>query len=373
MIPGIRRVLAWLMLGLCLIGVQSRAETTEEALDVSRDALVYKDGDRVYGKLVQQVGNVIVFRSDRFGELRVFATDAVVIRATTIAKTTDQSAAKPVVAQGIHPKPAAAAAAAEPEEAHAPETPEDRAEKEKLSLWNLFSPAVMTARVREFFGPWHGRVAVSNDIVTDTSDRRSLAVDTRIARKFKKDAIELTGRYDYNNTNEVTTSDTLKGAGSWRHDFDRRKFGQYRPTVEWNRASTKNGVRAEYVLLQQEIGFGFNVIIKPTRKLRLGVSQNLFDTWTYSDRRDDTGHGSRGVESFFDELELTLPWRMTLTQRGVWYPVEHETDGFENRVELNKKLSETLSLALRHEFRRNNPDGSSQDYTKLRLLLGFDF
>ena len=77
--------------------------------------------------------------------------------------------------------------------------------------------------------------------------------------------------------------------------------------------------------------------------------------------------------SGFEEAEITLPWRMAITQRGVWYPVANQADGWENRLELNKKLTETLSTSLRHEIRRNNPDGSAQDYTRLKLLFGLDF
>ena len=65
--------------------------------------------------------------------------------------------------------------------------------------------------------------------------------------------------------------------------------------------------------------------------------------------------------------------RITISQRGVWYPVTDESDGWENRIELNKKLTETLSTSVRHEVRRNNPDGSVPDYTRLKLLFGLDF
>jgi len=126
----------------------------------------------------------------------------------------------------------------------------------------------------------------------------------------------------------------------------------------------------DYVLLQQEIGVGFNVLGTPGRKLRTGVSANLFDLWNTAPKSD---HSSRGVASMFEEVEWTLPWRMTLTQRGVWYPVRGQEDGWENRIELNKKLTETLSTSVRHEIRRNNPDGSAQDYTRMKLLFGFDF
>jgi hypothetical protein len=126
----------------------------------------------------------------------------------------------------------------------------------------------------------------------------------------------------------------------------------------------------DYILLQQEIGVGYHLYTAPSGKVRLGVSQNLFDVWNSAPVEE---HTSRGVPSAFEEIELKLPWQMGLTQRGVWYPVKEDDHGWENRIELNKKLTETLSTAIRHEIRRNNPDGSSQDYTRLKLLFGLDF
>jgi hypothetical protein len=124
------------------------------------------------------------------------------------------------------------------------------------------------------------------------------------------------------------------------------------------------------VLLQQEIGLGLNVFTRPAQKIRVGVSENLFDIWSSV---PGAAHSSRAVESFFDEAEFALPWRMTLTQRGVWYPEARNRNGFEDTIDLSKKLTETLSVALRHEIRRRNPDGASPDYSRLKLLLGLDF
>ena len=47
----------------------------------TRDALVYKDGDRLQGKLLERAGDTIVFKSDRFGVVRVPAAAAVDILA----------------------------------------------------------------------------------------------------------------------------------------------------------------------------------------------------------------------------------------------------------------------------------------------------
>jgi hypothetical protein len=340
-----------------------------DATVVTHDTLAYKDGDRVQGHFVGREGNLIVFKSDRFGELRVLATDAVVIPAEKPAVAV-KPAAPPVTA------PANASAAAKPAATVAETKKKEKAaadekeEEERVSLWEKFSPMVLTAKVRKFFGPWHGRLALSAEVVSDTTDRNNIAADATLRRKWEKDEVQMNGRFDYSETNKLATTDVVKGSGLWRHDFDKKFFAQYRPTAEWNRASTLGGLPNDYVLLQQEIGVGYNIINTPARKLRSGVSENLFDVWNTSPTHS---HTSRGVQSAFEEVEWTLPWRMALTQRGVWYPVPGQPDGWENRIELNKKLTETLSTSLRHEIRRNNPDGSAQDYTRLKLLFGFDF
>jgi hypothetical protein len=323
-----------------------------------RDTLVYKDGDRVHGVLVDQTSELIVFKSDRFGELRVSAAHAVVIKA-------EKPAAKPVVAPA---PPLLPVTSAERKEAVA--AAEHREEEERVTIWDQFSPSVLTAKVRNYFGPWHGKLAFSAEVVSDIAERNNSSYEAQLKRKWKADEVQLSIRYDYNETNDLATTDIMKAGGLWRHEFSKTLFGHYRPTSEWNRASRLRGVPNDYVLLQQEIGVGYHLLTKPSRKLRLGVSQNFFNTWNTAPVRD---HNARSIVSSFEEAEFTLPWRMTLSQRGVWYPASDEADGWENRIELNKKLTETLSTSVRHEIRRNNPDGSAQDYTRLKLLFGLDF
>lgn len=343
---------------LAAMVVGARAEADESAN--GRDTLVYKDGDRIHGSLVQKNAQEIVFRSDRFGELRVKAADAVVIPGRKEPEPKPVAKAAP---SAPAPSPAvvakARAAAAKQE-----------AEEERVTIWDRFSPSVLTAEVREFFGPWGGRLSFSTEVVSDVADRNNHSVEARLSRKWRSDQVQLTGRYDYAETNDVTTTDIVKATGSWRHEFNKKWFAQYRPSAEWNHASRRLGKPNDYTLLQQELGVGYHVFTSATRTVRTGVSQNRFDIWNSAPEPE---HSSRDVQSVFEEIELKLPWRMGLTQRGVWYPVNGQKDGWENRVELNKKLTETLSTSVRHEIRRNNPDGSAQDYTRLKLLFGLDF
>jgi hypothetical protein len=358
---------AWcaVLLALAVSGLVAAEAPSPPA---GRDTLVYKDGDRVHGRLVRQEGGTLVFKSDRFGELRVASADAVVIKgdatAAPVAAIKPAAPPAPATVPAAPPRPAPAAVRA------AAVAAAERADEERLSLWDRFSPAVLTARVRNVFGPWKGRFSFSTEVVTDLAERANNSYEMLLRRKWTRDEVQVTTRYDYAETNDVVTTDLVKVSGQWRRDFSKIFFGQYRPTGEWNRASRLRGLPNDYILLQQELGFGYQVLVLPSRKLRVGVSQNRFDTWnTAAVQR----HASRGVQSFFEEAEISLPWRMSISQRGVWYPVPDQTDGWENRFDLNKKLTETLSASLRHEIRRNNPDGSAIDYTRLKLMVGLDF
>jgi hypothetical protein len=352
---SLKVLLVPLLFGLALL-VSARAATEVEV--PARDVLVFKDGDRLQGQLLREEGGMIVFKSDRFGEQRVSSTLAVVIKAEKpVARV---AAVPPVTAVGpvaTTPPPGV--------------KPAEQAEAEKVSVWERFSPAVLTAKVRELFGPWKGRIAFSTEVISDTADRSTLSLEGRLTRKWTRDEVQLSGRYDYADTNDLTTTDMVKADGLWRHNFTKNSFTQYRPTLEWNRANFSAGVPADYVLLQQEIGAGVSLLTTPAHKLRLGLSENLFDVWTTSAPKS---HTSRTAESAFVETELKLPWGLLLTDRGVYYySISSGADGWENRVELTKKFTETLSTAIRHEFRRGSPDSKVQDYDRLKLLLGLDF
>jgi hypothetical protein len=371
MIParGLGKFFQWMVFALAWAFTLSSeaAQTTPNA----RDTLVYKDGDRVQGAVVSQTAEEIVFKSDRFGEVRVRATDAVVIKAEKGATPKDRATQEAIAAAAPPtpvPKPPPDATPAEKKAAAAAA---EKAEEERVTIWDRFSPAVLTARVRNYFGPWHGRLSFATEVVSDVAERNNSSYEAHLSRKWKTDEAQLNARFDYSKTDDVVTTDMLKLWGQWRHEFNKQIFAHYRPTGEWNRASRLRGRPNDYVLLQQELGFGWHVLTKPSRKLRVGLSQNLFDTWNLTP--PNRSHTSHGVVSSFEEIELTLPWRITISQRGVWYPVRNDQDGWENRFEINKKLTETLSTSLRHEIRRHNPDGTAQDYDRLKLLFGLDF
>ena len=343
-LPVIAGWLGWLALGT---PVRAHIETvTPVVADAPKfDVLVYNDGDRVKGHLKERSDTEIVFQSDRFGLLRVPVAQAKVILANGEEDT-------------------AMAARAHTETAEEP-----------FTVWSLFSIKVLTSDVRDFFGSWHGRFAISDAITTGngtTAATTNSTVEAHLQRKWKDDTVQINARYDYSATNHVATTDVIKADLSWRHDLPDRLFLIYGPSLEWNRAYfTAAGLPADYVLLQQEIGAGVNVFTSPSRNLRVGVAENLFDLWQTV---APVSHNSKTSESLFLEADLKLPWRMTLTERGVWYySLNTGHDGWENKLELDKKLTETFTIGIRHELRYNNPGLNVQDYTLLKFLLGIDF
>src|SRR5690606_5702390 len=126
---------------------------------------------------------------------------APVPEAKPTAKIAAQPAAQPAAKSGRASAPPAAAA----ENLKTAAEPSDSPAVEKVSRWEWLSPAVLTAKLASLFGPWHGKIAFSTEVVSDSSERNNLALDTQLRRKWKSDEVQLKARYDYSKTNQLTT------------------------------------------------------------------------------------------------------------------------------------------------------------------------
>lgn len=300
------------------------------------DTLIFKDGDRVVGKLLASENGTMVFRSSRFGEIRVKSSEARVER--------ESGDAHEVVGP---PSPAAAAVPS--------------ADANFTSSHRL---------VQEGRSAWTGRVAIGTESVHDASDQKSLVLDLRLERKWKKDQLHNELHYEYRTVDGVKQSDDLKISGYWKHGMPDRLFSVCRSSIEWNRYAILDNVFTPYVVVQQELGFGYRLLNQPTHKISTGISENLFNGRAiHSERRVRAR-----VESAFVEMDLKLPFDTKLIQRSVfYYSTELGRSGVESNVELSRRLTTTLSLGLQHQYQRNLPDLRLQAFERLRLLLGYDF
>ncbi len=328
------------------------------AAPLADDWLVYHDGDRIQGRLISAEGGMIVFRSDRFGELRVPKSQAEVVRHSPAPPGGTLVSTPPPAVSPVSP-------AAENTVANAtPGTPDTDLAEERRIVERIASS------LRRFFGPWHGRIAFSSQVVVDTSERHTEVLEGRMERKWTADEFRLEGRYEFSSTDDVTSTDLTKGGAYWRHDFTRHWFTLVHPSLEWNRNYRVDGAAADYFLLQHEFGAGRTVWDRPGKKLRLGIAENIHDVWNLH----SGGHESRNVESVFLEAEFKLPWSMKLTERGIrYFSLNGGDSGWESQFELSKKFAENLVLAIRNDVRSREKESGLQDYSSWRLLLGLDF
>lgn len=303
----------------------------------SPDVLVYRDGNRATGRLVERTGGTIVFASDRFGVLTVAASEAEVVAADAgTAKALGASAPAPT-----SPPPA--------------ETGPDN--------W-----------LHRHLRPWRGQLSLALEGKREDNRRNNLLLEARARRHWTHDELRLNSRYEYTEEDSRTTTDVLKADAYWRHDLPwlkRRLFALYSPEVEYNRGYKHEGLPIDYVLFKQEVGLGVAVVDHAQRKIRVGLAENRFDLWVVSPL---SAHAASYAESAFLELELQLPYGIRITDRGTWYFSGNKDEfGRENQLKITKKLSDGFILGVRHEVRRDVPASQASNYSLWRLLLGLEF
>ncbi|MDR0902722.1 MAG: DUF481 domain-containing protein [Opitutaceae bacterium] len=372
------------------------------------DVLKFKNGDQVKGTFIKKDAGKILFRSERFGDLSASEADATVeltappaplvtetevgvavaayktktppepkpapassaappkAEVKAVVAAVDKKPAPPAApAQGKPAAPPAAAQAKPPGTATAATAAADKtAEAEAKSL--LATTVRLGKGFIKWWGGWHGSITVSASIINDTADRSIYSINTRVKRTWKHDEVQFEPRYEFRRDDDVTTVDTFRTTAYWRHTFGENWFGEYRATYERRR----KGDRTKQ--LEQQFGTGRYILKSKLYKLNTGLAANYFNTWPMDKRLEETEYSQASV---FGEASLTLPWRITVTERGTWYFMGDgsSTTGWQNAFELTKKLSNALSFGIRHEIRRDNPDPRVADYETTRFLLGFNF
>jgi hypothetical protein len=130
--------------------------------------LIYADGDRVRGKLVERSGELWVFQSEKFGLLKV------TVAAARVEPAAGLVAATPGATPAVKAPEGAVVAVAATKPKH--EDPDDA----EPAGWARFTPLALTLTVREFFGPWKGRFSISLEDVSDSSSRNTTLVAFRM-------------------------------------------------------------------------------------------------------------------------------------------------------------------------------------------------
>jgi hypothetical protein len=298
------------------------------AAAASADMLRFPDGQTISGRLVREEAGVVVFSSASYGELRVPAHVVQVERGDATASPTSPPSTTPAVADAPPASPAKAPSA------------------------------------------WRGRFALSAEDRADQKQRSEWSLELRLERKSPRYELRLEPRYELRREDGKAETDRLRVQAYARRVIARDWFALYRPVFVLDRQLRVKGTPAEYWLLAHELGGGRELVNRPGRELRVGFSAQLYQIEFYG--LDESLHVAGPV--IFLEADWDLPWATHLRNRtqAVHYP-RFDQSGFVNELELTKKVTESLSLSVRHEYRQVSPDPRLESYRRLRLLLGYSF
>lgn len=307
----------------------------------SRDELTMANGEIAYGHYVGRDGEHVVFDSDNFGRVRVRA-DQVKLKLSGTAEVLSFS-------------PAAIQT-----ESNAKKEARDEEEYVRKSWMRRLLPG------------WGGSIRLSEEFRSDGNLKNNFMTEIHLRRETNNNTLRLNGSYEHTVENDRTTVQLTKGDAYWRHHFTPRYFSVYVPTAEYNQCYEKDGVFLDYLLTRQEIGAGLVLLGTKRYQIRAGVAENFFKVWVWSKGTGGTGHA--WVESAFMETDIKLPFAMRFIQRGTWYfSFNEEGSGWENDLELTKRLTETFNISLRQEVRKDVPGVQSSNYNLWRIVFGIDF
>ncbi len=326
----------------CLFSALALCATTADTQE--RGVLVYKDGNRITGALVREQGQPIHFVSDRFGILKYTPSEA----RFEAEREEDES----LVYRGKTPALPAAPTPHPPATASAP-----KAAQKSHSTQSLIHP-------------WKIKLNGYLDKTDDNgTQRREYLSAVRIERHTSTNQLSLDTRYEYTGRNNSIDRRRATSRGDWRHFLTPRAFTLYTPYFEYDGKNTSAG-RNDYLLNQQQAGLGYRLLTVKNYDTRIAATWSYFDLRNY----DLNTESSFSAPSLILENNLRLPWEFDLRQKGqLYYLPAQEKFGWDNESDLTKKINRTLSLTLRHQYRRDYPALGLNPINRLRLLFGLEF
>ncbi len=352
------RALPLLLLAFIFAPQIAAAETSAPAVgnknasaNGQRGVLIFSDGNRLTGVLQQERGQAGRFVSDRFGDI-AFSADEARFEPERVDDATVAFRGK-TSANPVAPAPARAPAPAAP-----------------LILAAGAKPPPKPSPAPSALHPWKFKLNGFLDRTDDNGIHRSEYVTgLRIDRNTTSNQFFLDNRYEYAERNEILDRRRATSRGDWRHVLSPRWFTLYTPYLEYDGKTVATG-RNDYLLNQQQGGIGYRLLTGPDYTSRVAATWSFFDLTNY-----DLGtESSFSAPSLILENNLRLPWAFELRQKGqVYYLAAEQTFGWDNEADLIKRLNKTLSLTLRHQYRRDYPALGLNPINRLRLLFGVEF
>lgn len=340
---------------------------------VSRaDILILANGDRLKGTLVQNVDNIITFKSDILGEIIVPTTKAQVeIELTPEQKEAQAKAAEEkrlAEAKAAEEKKAAEAA----EEAAKPRTKKRRTPpKPPPSYVDLrtLSRDPSKGNTASDTG-WYNQIKFGFVSNTGRNDKFDLVIDSENSRKTPKVDLRFTNSYMYSEAEGVKSTNWFKSNLRLRRTIStERLFAQSNTRYERN---TLSNIACD---AEQGLGLGYNVLRRKTVNIAIGSDiaerYRLFVNETATDVRRMTTVGD-----VFQDMTLTLNHRFTLKQDAFFLMALDDADDYRLTFSttLSGKITNFLDISTTVRIEYDHSLASKQRYDqRVSTSLGYVF
>ena len=287
-----------------------------------RGWLSYRDGNVLSGELLQTSLDGGIFRSDRFGQMPFLSSEAE-FKADPEAGPQDAEPPTPVV-------------------------------------WPMLSDWVPARWTLTLSGYWE------NDGGSRESD---FAVDLDATWMREKDEVHLALYTDYKVSDNEVSNNEQSGRLRWFHTLSSPWFvmglGQLqRSTVDIDPYPT-----LDYMLWHAGLGLGVEQRWSPASRSRVALGHNRvwvdilqYDLWVRAQ-----------ATSLLLENQLQLSPRVSLSNTYYLYLWTDGSSGTDSRVDLSYALTRSLSIGLRHEYRRNAINVDIAPYSKVSLTTRLNF
>lgn len=340
------------------------------------DTLVLRSGERLKGTVVRQEGEVVVFRSQALGEVRLPRAQVVAWPESYVLDVADEMALEsqqPPEAADWPSTPAAPAPTAAPT---APEV-EDGALAASapvpLSWWQRLRahPAVDWWVSHRPLREWKSSVNFTYKLLEARDDRQDLNFRFESNRRTERGEYRLSARYDYVEItnmagNTYAATDRLQAGARLRHDLSKRTF------LQGDTRYLSDGVAKIDRELAQSLGFGWRLVdsarvratVTPSATLQAQELASQTNQWNYQ-------------ATLFQDFRYKINDRLTFFEEADFsVSPGDEADyqvGFSARMEA--KLTTAVAADLRYELDINNivPVNSERSQSKVLVTLGLRF
>ncbi|MDR1010768.1 MAG: DUF481 domain-containing protein [Opitutaceae bacterium] len=316
------------------------------------DVLTLANGDKLKGKLVKNVDDMITFKSDILGEIIVPTTKAKV----EVDLTPEQKAA--LAAKAAEEKRIAEAKAKEAAEKKKAEARQNL----KLAKFNPIevrsaAKAPRTTKVDDT--GWLSRIELGLTNQTGRVETTSIYLRTENNRRTPKTETRFLNNLNYTRTNGVRTVDSFNSNLRFRRTLTgERLFAQS------NTRYARDSVTSIKADVDQGIGLGYNIVSLKNLMLAAGTDaavryQSFMQKGTAARPPDRTST----IMDFFEDMSLTINPRFSLTQEfiAVLNPEDFDERKFNFNAGLTGKVTRTFNITTRLELEYYKADTVAED------------